>query len=47
MSLKRLLVGSISLSDDSQLDDQDGEEPSDSPSADVDPPAWAGELVLV
>lgn len=44
MSLKRLLVGSISLSDDSRLDDQNGEERSDSTGQEVDHAAWPGEL---
>ncbi|XP_019948780.2 rho guanine nucleotide exchange factor 1 isoform X5 [Paralichthys olivaceus] len=34
MSLKRLLVGSISLSEDSQSDEENGEEPSPSPEVD-------------
>uniref|UniRef100_H2RRD3 Rho guanine nucleotide exchange factor (GEF) 1 n=1 Tax=Takifugu rubripes TaxID=31033 RepID=H2RRD3_TAKRU len=45
MSLKRLLVGSISLSDDSQLDEENGEDQSESTSQEVDPSAWTGELV--
>lgn len=47
MSLKRLLVGSISLSDDSQLDDENGEDQSDGTSQEVDHSAWTGELVGV
>ncbi|XP_044214799.1 rho guanine nucleotide exchange factor 1b isoform X2 [Thunnus albacares] len=36
MSLKRLLVGSISLSEDSQPDEENGEEQSERPSLDTD-----------
>ncbi|XP_063735902.1 rho guanine nucleotide exchange factor 1b isoform X2 [Eleginops maclovinus] len=36
MSLKRLLVGSISLSEDSQLDEENGEEQSERPSQEAD-----------
>ncbi|KAM9353735.1 rho guanine nucleotide exchange factor 1 isoform 1-T1 [Symphorus nematophorus] len=36
MSLKRLLVGSISLSEDSQPDEENGEEQSERPSPDMD-----------
>nr|XP_046256385.1 rho guanine nucleotide exchange factor 1b isoform X2 [Scatophagus argus] len=36
MSLKRLLVGSISLSDDSQPDEENGEEQSERPSQEMD-----------
>ncbi|XP_029695180.1 rho guanine nucleotide exchange factor 1 isoform X2 [Takifugu rubripes] len=43
MSLKRLLVGSISLSDDSQLDEENGEDQSESTSQEVDPSAWTEE----
>lgn len=36
MSLKRLLVGSISLSEDSQDDEENGEEQSERPSQEMD-----------
>ncbi|XP_045899901.1 rho guanine nucleotide exchange factor 1b isoform X2 [Micropterus dolomieu] len=36
ISLKRLLVGSISLSEDSQPDEENGEEPSERPSQEVE-----------
>lgn len=35
MLLKRLLVGSISLSDDSQLDDENGEEQAEKSGQDL------------
>lgn len=47
MSLKRLLVGSISLSDDSQLDEENGEDQSDRTSQEIDHSQWTGELVYL
>lgn len=44
MSLKRLLVGSISLSDDSQLDEENGEDQSDRTSQEIDNSQWTGKL---
>lgn len=44
MSLKRLLVGSISLSD-SQLDEENGEDQSDGTSQEIDHSQWTGKLV--
>lgn len=47
MSLKRLLVGSISLSDDSQLDEENGEDQSDGTSQEIDHSQWTGKLVYL
>lgn len=47
MSLKRLLVGSISLSDDSQLDEENGEDQSDNTSQEIDHPQLTGKHVCV
>lgn len=47
MLLKRLLVGSISLSDDSQLDEENGEDQSDRTSQEIDHSQWTGKLVCV
>lgn len=47
MSLKRLLVGSISLSDDSQLDEENGEDQSDNTSQEIDHSQWTGKRVCV
>lgn len=47
MSLKRLLVGSISLSDDSQLDEEDGQDQSDRTSQEIDHRQWTGKLACV
>lgn len=47
MSLKRLLVGSISLSDDPQLDEENGGDHSDRASQEMDHSQWAGNLVFV
>lgn len=47
MSLKRLLVGSISLSDDSQLDEENGEDQSDRTSQEIDNSQWTGKLVYL
>lgn len=47
MSLKRLLVGSISVSDDSQLDEENGEDQSDRTSQEMDHSQWTGRLVFV
>lgn len=46
MSLKRLLVGSISLSEDSQLDEENGEEQSERPSQEMDSCQSTGGLFL-
>lgn len=45
MSLKRLLVGSISLSEDSQTDGENGEEPLERPSQEMDRCQSTGMLV--
>lgn len=47
MSLKRLLVGSISLSDDSQLDEENGEDQSDRTNQEIDHSQWTGKPVCV
>lgn len=43
-SLKRLLVGSITLSEDSQLDEENGEDQSDKTSQEIDNSQWTGML---
>lgn len=45
MSLKRLLVGSISLSEDSQLDEENGEEQSERTSQEMDSCQSTGRLL--
>lgn len=45
MSLKRLLVGSISLSD-SQLEEENGDEPSDRPGLEMDSIQSTGEMMF-
>lgn len=45
MSLKRLLVGSISLSEDSQPDEENGEEQSEKPSLEMDSCQSTGRLL--
>lgn len=47
MSLKRLLVGSISLSDDSQLDEENGDDQSDRTSQEIDHSQWTGKPVYL
>lgn len=44
ISLKRLLVGSISLSEDSQPDEENGEEPSERPSQEIESCQSTGRL---
>lgn len=45
MSLKRLLVGSISLSEDSQPDEENGEEQSERTSQEMDSSQSTGRLL--